>query len=439
VAEHKFSQGKKVFVPLQFANYDYSHEEEGGPHLKDPFQLVAYLLNKDGEVNSKYFELSAWPYLNSERRIRWANQLRSGEVITDFKDPREEQLARDLYRILNFFSINPGMVIDADKTGGIQEYMTCAVSGITKLELETDKYFTHLYKDLSSSEYSRRMQKQIDIISVFRKLALRGILRDRSKIRNELVSNYDFYFDSIDGLVSNARKGVLKTFNSIYNYAGYKASKAPQEFFSESNDIDKGWGYDEAAFALGQWVRDKYENANKLTGSETQKNNDITSPQNTAIEPEFIGLEYERDIEEFWDDYFEFQAEPGYNDALINYHNALKLFDEENKHYQTNEEKTSTGTEGFHNTVKEYEKARNKLIMTIEDGFLKPHSNATIEPKENSEVLLKFMDDEGNTISSVQIERFSFNSEFDKTTRLAEHAAEESPENGAKGQVIEND
>lgn len=59
---------KSLFIPILYANYDYSHEKTGGPHLRDPFLLAAYLFNKDG------FELSSFPELG-ERRREWATCL----------------------------------------------------------------------------------------------------------------------------------------------------------------------------------------------------------------------------------------------------------------------------------------------------------------------------------------------------------------------------
>lgn len=78
-------------------------------------------------------------------------------------DDLEAQLASDLIRILNFFSMNQHRIVDAVSTKGIRESMTESIANLTTENLENDEFFVSLLEDASDAN-ANRMMKLTDII-----------------------------------------------------------------------------------------------------------------------------------------------------------------------------------------------------------------------------------------------------------------------------------
>lgn len=430
------SKMESIFIPLLYANYDYSHEETGGPHLKNPFLLTAYLFNKADEKDPKYFELSAFPDLGS-RRKEWAVCLQKkmmGIPSKLIKGELEEQLASDLLRILNFFSINEHLVINAVSTKGIREYMTASIAKLTNKNLENDEFFISLLTN--ETDYSNdRLMRLSDIIKVFKKLKAKGILDSRSLIRDDLIKKENYYFKGIKGSIELTRIGVLKTFNSIYNFSGYKSTNATQDNQTEPLNSDNIWGPDEAAFALGRWVRENYESKNKGK----QAIYDIVSNQDLFVTPEVNDesiVDEKEPLKDLWREYFNLQISEKWETSLFSYINSLRLFEKVKQEFDSipNNEKTEQKKKDLLNAANNYENCRHEHITNI-NAWLP--TGYEIIPDEHSKLSLTCRNILGKIISKVQIEDFAEFSLMNKIEKGAHYASEVDKNVSAKGCIAE--
>jgi|GEM_PF-7110653 len=434
VATDYVNQGKSVFVPMKYANYDYSHEATGGPHLRDPFSVAAYLFDKDGENDHGYFELSAWPELQSRRRD-WAKALRSkalGVPPNLIKHQYEHQLEEDLFRVLNFFSNNPSLIIDAASTKGIREFMTSSVASLSKDVFETDGFFLNILSGQGASEYNKRLSRLVDIVGVFRKLREKGILDNRTEIRKELTANEAEYFDGIQGFVDAARVGVLKTFNSIYNFSGFKGTRAKQDNQTEPVKMDDEWGYEEAAFALGQWARENYEEAHKGIDA-TQ---DISSNQDSFVDRQVLGASFpSHRINQLWENFFDYQRSKEWETSLYKYFGSLVSFESAKNEYDRLDEsdRTARRAESLMDTAIRYEEHRNHHIEVV-NGFLP--NNYVIQIIDEKAWLLGF-DSKGRLVSKVQVEDFAEHATLSKKEKGSLYAKKKAQNISTKGRTAE--
>jgi len=410
-------KGKNVLVPIEYANYDYSHEATGGKHLKNPFLLAAYLFDKDGKDGHGIFELSAWQNFET-RRKDFATFLRNQEIAIPphfFKNPNEEILAKNLIRILNFYAIHPELIIDAAGVKGIREFMTASIANLTKEILETNHFFTEILMYEDTQEYNNRFNKIWDIIQVFKKLEEDKILDNRSEIREMLVKEDERHFSKIEGELDLTRLGVLRTFNSIYNYSSYKSTRAEQDNQTEPMELDNLWGYDEAAFALGLWARENYEISQKNVGA----GYDISSNQDSFVDPTHSDLtEDTNNIDDFWEAFFDFQRCEKWNISLNNYLDQLNEFEKNKIRYDqlSPENKTKTELDRLLNSSKKYEEYRYHHI----------DNKAMLWCYENTKV-----------ISKIQIEDFAEHASLTKEEKSSAYAKEKAIKTTNKGRTAE--
>lgn len=422
-------EGKNVFMPLRYANYDYSHEPAGGRHLRNPFLLTSYLFAKDGKDGRNFFELSAWnrmAFLRKEVAVVLADQ---GPAIPSkyLFDPAEAQLAEDLIRVLNFFAMNPHLISEAAGIKNVREEMILLIAALSKEKVEQDSYFTHVLGETSSGAFTEKLSRLWDIIKVIRNTTIDGSFDYRGTIREKLDDLNSKYFDGILGEPSSVRDGVLITVNSIYNFSGYLSTRAKQENQTEMMKIDGAWGYDEAAFALGQWARINYEK----THLDVTATNDISSNQDSLMPTDIVVPA--DDASELWNNFFDYQRSGTWDTSLNYYINSLIVLESKKK-----AEKSIFKTEELHDARERYEDRRNKHISVINEFLATNYKyrNYKIELEANKAVLV-CSDLQGNLISKIQIEDFGENVMLTKEEKIAYYAAEPAINATSKGSIAD--
>ena len=432
------SRMKSYFIPILYANYDYPDEKKGEdvPDLKDPFLLAAYLFDKDGKEDHGNFELSSLPDLGDRRR-KWATCLREkkmGIPSSLITSDLEGQLASDLIRILGFFSQNRHLIIDAIQTKGIRESMTASIADLTNKNLENDEFFVSLLNNNEDAS-DNPMTRLTDIISVFKKLKENGILDNRTEIRKKLIKTPDYYFKDIKGTHERTRIGVLKTLYSIYNFAGYKSTKATQDNQTEPLYTDDVWGPDEAAFALGRWSRENYESSEK--GEKARF--DILSNQDLFIDASVNVPPIENDKDELinlWRAFFGYQQDKEWETSLTAYINSLNQYENVKKEFDSisDHERTSQIENDLIDAAKRYEECRIKHIETLKSWL---PSDYRVEEDERKKLILTCLDKSGKPISRVQIEDFAEHPTLTKIEKGAQYASEVDKDVSAKGCTAE--
>lgn len=412
-----------IYIPITYANYDYSHEKTGGSHLRDPFLLAAYLFDKDGKEDHKYFELSALSGLGS-RRGEWANIFREkGAKIPPalIKSKLEDKLASDLFRVLDFFSLNKHLIVEAASTKGIREFMTASIANLTREYIENDEFFVSLLTSDPDS-YDDRLTRLLDIVNVFKRLMANGILDNRSLIREHLVEYEQIYFDDTRGSIEKTRVGVLKSFNSIYNFSSYKSTRARQDNQTEPLYNDDIWGPDEAAFALGRWVRENYE----VTHRGKNAARDVVSLQDFSVAPSVNEEPIEEDkerLKKMWEVFFEHQHSKEWETSLTKYMNSLSLFEKVKHEYDAIEEaeKTKEKFDDLVDAAKEYEECRIQHIDNVNTWL---PTGYEIVADDQEKLRLICYDNEGEIISKVLIENFGEHATLTKIQKGANYASE---------------
>ncbi len=408
------NKGKNIFFPIKYAFFDYGHEKNlgGGPHLIDPFLLAAYLFDKDGDEGRKYFLLSAWPKLGKRRR-KWAEALRKRpmaiptELIKD-DDVYEPQLSEDLIRVLSFFDINRDFIIDAAKTTDIREEMVRYISNLTLEEIKSDEYFMDILDVEGSSVYEKRLTKVLEIVNVFNKLEKKEIngikiIDNRSDIKDELVNSEGEYFEGDASTINESRNGVLKTINSIYNFSAFKSTYADQDNHTEHLKDDDKWGYDDVAYALGQWVREKHEISNAVSKDE------LSSTQDAYIKPEVSDPSHiTGSFDNFWENFFNFQLEGKWSSSLLAYIAQLKRFeDTKNKYFHTAPKERDSIEDDLLNEAEKYIDVRQEHIRIV-NSFLEREKYKIIHDEHNKESLVHYSS-KGKIDSYIQVEDFAEN------------------------------
>jgi hypothetical protein len=434
------NKDKHVFLPLRYANFDYSNEKEigGGPHLKDPYLLVAYLLNKDGSDNKKSnFELSTWTNLGPRRRD-WAKVLMDHCIaipnrLIDQNDYYEKILAEDLVRILHFFNGNRSLITNAAPIGDVRQKMVKFIAGLTTRKVDEDKFFANILgfqKNISPSSPILFIANVLNKLEHVEKDG-KPITYNRTNLRDELFQNSSMYFD-VDPVDENmARIGILDTIDSIYNFSGYIGTRAVQDKQTTPMIEDNIWGYDEAAFALGQWAREMYF----LTTPKARF--DISADQDVYVNPNFADPSFAiESFDGFWNTFFEFQCDGEWSHSLEKYSIQLKQF--ERMKILSDSLNSSNGTEKYEDKLLEekelYEEIRQSHI-TLTNKFLNEHFYR-IEIFDNKLMLVHF-DSKDNVISKTQIEDFASNYLLSKEERSALHARELAKGISSKGRIAE--
>lgn len=419
-ASKYISQNKNVLVPLRYANYDYSHEPTGGKHLRNPFLLTAYLFQKDGKDGRNFFELSAWSKL-ALRRTEVAKYLTEKDFIEFppgfITDKAEAQLADDLIRILNFFTINSDLIIDAVSVKKTREEMILSIAELSREEIETDSYFVKALDSTNADTYNKRLSIVSDIVTVFGNLLSAGTVDYRTKIREDLRDTNDRRFDGVQGSALAARDGVSKTINSIYNFTGYISTAAEQESQAELMELDSVWGHDEAAFALGQWARLNYEKTHMGVGAA----HDISSNQDSSV-PSDISVSSD-DSSELWSSFFDYQRSDVWLESIKKYIDTLidlaktKRGTESKKHIAIQTE--------LNDKAERYKEFRNKHILLINKFLTTSYDKRKYSINiENNKAILVCSELDGKLISKTQIEDFGENATLTKEEKSALYAAE---------------
>ncbi|MEW6093083.1 MAG: hypothetical protein AB1531_03870 [Chloroflexota bacterium] len=432
-ASYYISQNKNVLVPLRYANYDYSHEPTGGKHLKTPFLLVAYLFQKDGKDGRNFFELSAWNQL-AQKRVDVAKLLAEKDFIEFppgfISDQAEYQLAEDLIRVLNFFTVNRNLIVDAIPVKKTREEMILSIAELTKEKLETENYFVEVLAKASAEIYDKRLSIMMDIITVFNNLLKEGTVDYRSKIREEIRDTNYQRFSGVQGSVLSARDGVSKVINSIYNFTGYISTSAEQESQAELMGLDGVWGCDEAAFTLGQWARINYEK----TQMGVDATRDISSNQDSFVPKDLPVSSDESTI--LWKSFFDYQRSDRWLESIKKYMDALIDLARQKK--ETGGETDRSKQPKLYEKIQRYNDFRNKHIEIINTFLATSYDKRRYRINlENNKAILACSDLDGNLISKTQLEDFGEDAALTKEEKSARYAAAPAKDTTSKSSITD--
>jgi hypothetical protein len=440
------SKNYDLFFPMRFGFYDYRNDTGGQSIIKDPFALAAHLFKKDGIAGRQYYELSAWPNL-IDNRADWAKELANKCISIPEKyignDDDEPLLAQALIQVLWFFNDRPKLIKPIESTAVNRMTMFKYVSTLTPKIIENDKFLLRILKPSESVVFDDRKNKLDSIVDIFRKLRPitiivngeeKSIIDNRSEIRKELWKNENLYFQGTVDSVDEQRSGVLSIIDSIYNFSSFLGVHARQDCHTDSMNEKPGWGYDELAFALGQWIRGKY------TQNIVGKTNDITTTMDSYISPTpgDFGWEIDR-FPEFWKNFFDFQRSEDWQGSLKTYTEQLWIFESEKNKYVNSpvEDRTGIWKKRLLNIAKEYEGRRYDHIGVINKFLDKSDFVINIDETKNTTELIHQNADK-KILGRIQLENFGENPLLTKQEKNALHAEiSASQEITEKGEVAE--
>ena len=396
---------KEETVPIYYSHYDYRHEFSGESPIKTPSLLVKHLFSKTD------YELSSFPDCK-DRRLKWAERFGNDEEVyipdSMVIDDDERQLTNDLAIVINFFEKHPEKINTAGSVKNIRTNLAFKISELDKEKLENDCFLSKLITN------ENRYILFSNIISIFNKIyGIRDtngkqIIDNRSKVRaelsNALVNDQKRIFRDIEGSPVKACMGVLKAIDIIYNHSMYLASSmdtekphAQQENITEPNDI-LNWSYDEASYALGNWVRQDKKDRIMNRQSCLSANSSFSQNKET-INYSFI----KNDFDEFWQYFFNFQQSDDFINSINRYQSAFELLRLIKSSLP--QEKTKTWISQFKNTKEAYNITREYHIDLLNEKYLKKYCYR-IETEGNEKKLVHY-NNENISDLKIRIEDFS--------------------------------
>lgn len=419
-----------IYLPIWYAHFDYAYEFPDRKWARTPYEVAAHLFRKHPNIkeedkNLSYFELSSWRTLDQdiERRKRWATILeevgkgdRAGIPPDLIKDDKEEQLAEDLIRTLNFFTLNQsGHSRPAKVITGVREEMVRYIAHLSEKDLDEGLTFA---EDRAAPHWDALRRIILQIRDIYRKLEQkkidgRSIIDNRSLIRQELkdLSNEEYFGEVESRERRDLRTAVLKTVDSIYNFSNYKATGARQDKQTEPQEKSD---YDRVAFRLGQWTRDRYYASRG--GRDT-----LSSTVTARIDPAKI----DKNIDEgFWRSFFALQQEERWQVQKEKYIGAFVELDRA-KSQGVSEAEMDTLTAA-------YQEAR-ELLIEIVNGFLP--SDYKIESQ--SKAVLIHENSEGEVDGQIEVEDFAEDLELTLQEKGARYALAPAEQNAVKGRIAD--
>lgn len=416
-----------IDLPIWYAHYNYANEFSG--RVNTPYEVAAHLFRKHPKIkeedkNLSYFELSSWRTLDqdTERRKEWAKALEEiekgerGGIPPDLiRSEEDQQLAEDLIRILNFFTLNSDHIRPAKVITGVREEMVRYIANLLEKDLDGGLTFAN---DRAAPNWDalRRIILQIrDIYRKFeqKKIDGRPLIDNRSLIRQELkdLSNEE-YFGGVESRERrDLRTAVLKTVDSIYNFSNYKATGVRQDKQTEPQEKSD---YDRVAFRLGQWTRDRYY--------ASQGGRDSLSSTVTArIDPTKIDQNID---EEFWRSFFALQQEERWQIQKEAYIGAFVELDRA-KSQGVSDAEMDTLTAA-------YQEARERLIEIVND-FL-PSDYQLVK---QSKATLIHKNSQGEVDGQIEVEDFAEDLELTLQEKGARYALAPAGQNAVKGRIAD--
>jgi hypothetical protein len=283
-------------------------------HRSDsPFEIAAKIFEDTG------FFLSGWPTLENDkfpsnklsRREEWALKWRNENIPSEYliSNTIEDKQIKKLALILTFFRQQRYQenTIDAEKTKGLRNRLLDYMINLLE-EGERE----HLYK---KNDFSDDQIETVNNILIVLK-NIKNTMDSKSNLQMDKRSDILHLLDnesSYEGTSSplfreDIKKGVVKTVDSIYNYSSSVGAKAQQddnteemgEIFNapptntENQSEVREWGYQEAAFFLGDWSRRKY-----AVHYKNKKHNDLVSTHGFNFGKMLTKEKYEKALKNF--------------------------------------------------------------------------------------------------------------------------------------------
>ncbi|HCS40359.1 MAG TPA: hypothetical protein DIW44_12345 [Anaerolineaceae bacterium] len=412
IIEERGNRNVGTYFPFKFAFYNYSHEEEGGDYLRNPYLLTSYIFKKDGIKNPKYFELSAWPNFDSNRRIALAKILESENTTFPHgfakMENNEEQLLEDLFRILNFFYTHPILIHQIGSNKDIRTNMLDKITQININLIENDEFLKNILCVTCSEIYLKRLPLLEETINIFSILKAKNILDNRSKIRTEFRENPGIYFSGDTKTIQKKKMGMNAIVDSIYNFASFIGTSAKQELNTIFMGQDSIWGYDELAFAMGNWSRNKFINEKNSINNVPYTTFDSSINQN-----DFYSNWINCNFEPFWENFFSKWQDDSWVESIRNYLQQLELYKQANTTYSKN--RSPHNLADLVSKAESYHETRINHIELINQKLDNGFQIVTDEQKGITELIHK--NDQNMIISRIQIEEFA-NDPYNSTEEL---------------------
>jgi len=393
----------QVFIPIRWAKFDYKL----GDAVKDPFNLVAAIFDKDGKEDHGYFELSSWQNLVYKRR-EFAEYLRNRAPLQSsfFDTVYEKKLAAELLTILRFFKdSNSFHNRPAADIQGVRDQLTDSIADLTDMTINSDPFFLKMLENDDSSVQNQKIEAINSIITVLKRVKTNvdpNIRSDRTIIRQVLVEKPEVYFANLPVLPVTIRKGVLKTINTLYNFSNFISTDAEQDHQTEPMEKDTIWGVDEASFALGQWARYQYIKK----GHGEKATHDISTTQDTYVDPNIVSFSDPKK-KTIWDKFFYCQRDFSWITSMTRYMNSLRYFENAKRDYLNNKDLQNEKNQAQLSAIKEeYQICRSRHIEKVNE--LLGYNNYKIMEIEDKAYLI-CKSTRGEIESKIQIEDFSEN------------------------------
>ena len=429
IIESNEKKGRSVYFPFKFSFYNYQHEEEGGDHLQNPFLLAAYLFKKDGANGRTFFELSAWPNLDPERRQKLANYLIEQKPLPPphfcHEEDHEEKLFEDLFRIIGFFNQRRTYIEKARPNKDIRTEMLQNIAKLSINQITTDSFLQKALCIETQEIFDQRLSLVTQAASIFKLIDTDGFIDNRSKIRRAFRENSGRYFSGDGKQRLDQRIGMNAIVDSIYNYASFIGTRAKQVRHSLFMEKDVVWKYDELAYTLGNWARNQYLAHNPITNplaAPTDANIDYHPSQSNWIDATH---------DHFWEQFFDSFQDQSWLSAIKDYSQSLSEYEIAHRSFfdapiDVNKKKILL------EQAKIYRDKRITLISLINYKFSNSHFKVVIDEEKNVTHLVNF-DQNGRVQSKIQIEDFSKDPILSAETIIGIHSNEIASDISTKG------
>lgn len=422
--------GKFLFLPIRLAHYRSS----------DPFEIAAKIFE------DQHFYLSGWPSLQHDehaRRAKWAPYWRNKDSLPEklIAGPDEDRRATDLYLLLDFFYQHPANKLQAKKIGDLRTRLLRYLIDVSQDEL--DKLF------MESHLSDEQATIVTDIILVLRNVnASRSDfpLPDRSAILAVLNDRADVAFKKISSpvFINECKKGVLKVVESAYNYSNSVATGAVQDDATEEmgqvfqiNISDEGknghsvdWGYEEAAYFLGNWVRQKHVEEKK------EKANDLVSVHDFKFESILTEEQYEQVLQSLsWDDIVLAWTLPGWQASVKKYLDALDFYEQAISVIEVSGDASVR-------VKRKAESAKGGYLQALEDHlrFIReklPLPQTSIHETGDGDHVLTLRTPEGRVVAEATIENYAQNLDESQRDTVLRYSGEKTSNSDVKGVISE--
>jgi hypothetical protein len=270
----------------------------------------------------------------------------------------------------------------------------------------------------------------------------------RSEILKVLDVQPDVAYESVSSPLfqNEIRRGVVKTVDSVYNYSSSVGVQAIQDDSTEEmgnvfrvNALQpedqsqiRTWGYEEAAYFLGNWSRQTH-----AKNTEKKNSNDLVSTHDFNFEKLLTEEEYEKALENLsWGQIISELTSSSWQDSVKEYLGALREY-ETVKEIRSKMGSTLTDEENqfYDKKQKLYLEKRNNHIRFLKQRLMP--ANTDIEEMPEGSENLKILTSQGAVIAKAKVENYAQDATEDQEEIVLKYSSEKSSLSDVKGVISE--